>query len=112
MWQGYFKSWYVTDEAYLYTLINYIEHNPVKTKIVKKLGEYLYSSYSSFIGIVEPIACLQNSFVFTDFKDNNERKSFLQGTADENILKEIKKASNLLVTSIKEKILDIQKLER
>ena len=25
LWQGRFKSWYVTDEAYLYTLILYIE---------------------------------------------------------------------------------------
>jgi len=24
LWQGRFKSWYVTDEAYLYTLILYI----------------------------------------------------------------------------------------
>ena len=32
LWQGRFKSWYVTDEAYLYTLILYIEQNPLKPK--------------------------------------------------------------------------------
>ena len=30
LWQGRFKSWYVTDEAYLYTLMRYIEQNPLK----------------------------------------------------------------------------------
>ncbi len=42
--QGRFKSWYVTDESYLYTLIGYIENNPVKAGMVKKPGEYLYSA--------------------------------------------------------------------
>ncbi len=37
LWQGRFKSWYVTDEAYLYTIILYIEQNPLKAKIVKNL---------------------------------------------------------------------------
>jgi len=27
LWQGRFKSWFVTDEAYLYTLIKYILHS-------------------------------------------------------------------------------------
>lgn len=33
LWQGRFKSWYVTNEAYLFTLIRYIEYNPLKAKI-------------------------------------------------------------------------------
>ncbi len=37
LWQGRFKSWYVTDEAYLYTLMLYIEQNPLKSKEVKEL---------------------------------------------------------------------------
>ena len=44
LWQGRFKSWYVTDEAYLYTLMLYIEQNPLKAKIVKELEAYPYSS--------------------------------------------------------------------
>jgi REP element-mobilizing transposase RayT len=32
LWQGRFKSWYITDEAYLYTLILYIEQNPLKLR--------------------------------------------------------------------------------
>jgi len=37
LWQGRFKSWFVTDEAYLYTLMLYIEQNPLKANIVKVL---------------------------------------------------------------------------
>ena len=40
LWQGRFKSWFVTDEAYLYTLIKYIEYNPLKAKMIKTLDEY------------------------------------------------------------------------
>lgn len=111
LWQGRFKSWYVTDETYLYTLISYIHNNPVKAKIVNKAEEYRYSSHLAFIGVVEPIVCLKNSFIFTEFQDQNDRKAFLQSTMDESILHEIKKASNLVVTSINEKTLSTQRLQ-
>ena len=111
LWQGRFKSWYVTDEAYLYTLISYIHNNPVKAKIVNKAEEYQYSSHLAFIEEVEPIVCLKNSFIFTEFQDKNDRKSFLQSTTDDSILHEIKKASNLVVTSINEKTLSTQRLK-
>ena len=47
LWQGRFKSWYVTDEAYLYTLMLYIEQNPLKAKMVKHLEEYPYCQVQS-----------------------------------------------------------------
>ena len=111
LWQGRFKSWYVTDEAYLYTLANYIGHNPVKAKIVKKAEQYPYGSHQAFVKETEPIGCLKSSFVFTEFQDKNERKEFLQSTIDENVLQEIKKASNLVVTSVSDKTLDSKKLK-
>lgn len=111
LWQGRFKSWYVTDESYLYTLINYIENNPIKAKIVQQLGEYPYSSYLSFVEIEESIDCLKNSFVFTDYTDIKEREAFLQSATNEFILAEIKKSSNLVITSVNEKVLSKQKLE-
>lgn len=111
LWQGRFKSWYVTDEAYLYTLISYIGNNPVKAKIVQKPEEYQYSSHLAFSEATEPIVCLKNSFVFTEFQDKNDRKEFLQSTTDEGLLHEIKKASNLVVTSVNEKTLSLQRLK-
>lgn len=112
LWQGRFRSWYVTDEAYLYTLVGYIENNPVKAKMVKMLGEYRYSSYRSFVEETEPIGCLKSSFLFDAFKTIEERKEFLECSVDEYLLDEIKKASNLVVTSIKDKKLDIKKLKK
>jgi len=53
LWQGRFKSWYVTDEAYLYTLMRYIEQNPLKAKMVKRLEEYPYSSYQKRGSIIK-----------------------------------------------------------
>ena len=111
LWQGRFKSWYVTDEAYLYTLISYIENNPLKAKMVKALGEYKYSSYLSFVEEREPIECLKDSFVFEKFTKQKERVEFFEYSVDERILEEIQKASNLVVTSIKEKKLDNKSLK-
>lgn len=111
LWQGRYKSWYVTDEAYLYTLINYIHNNPVKAKIVDKSEEYRYSSHLAFIEELEPIGCLRNSFIFSEFGNKNDRKVFLQSTMDDSILHEIKKASNLVVTSVNEKTLSHQRLQ-
>ncbi len=111
LWQGRFKSWYVTDETYLYTLISYIENNPVKAKMLKALGEYEHSSYLSFIEEREPIECLRGSFVFERFTKQKERVEFFECGVDERILEEIQKASNLVVTSIKEKKLDKKSLK-
>ena len=44
LWQGRFKSWYVYDEHYLNELVRYIEHNPIKAGMVKRVGEYKWSS--------------------------------------------------------------------
>ena len=112
LWQGRFKSWYVTDEAYLYALIGYIENNPLKAKMVKVLGEYAYSSYLSFVEEREPVSCLKGSFMFEEFTHRKDRVEFFECMVDERVLEEIKKASNLVVTSIKENKLDIKSLKR
>ena len=45
LWQGRFKSWFVYNDTYLYSLIKYIELNPVKAGMTQK---------------VEPLAKLKN----------------------------------------------------
>jgi len=101
LWQGRFKSWFVTDEVYLYTLIKYIEYNPLKAKIVTTLRDYSYSSYNAFINNNKAISCLKNSIMFTEFKNINDRVEFFDSWYDEEILKDIKKASRLVVSSVK-----------
>jgi len=45
LWQDRFKSWYITDERYLWVLFKYIELNPIKANLVEKFGQW----YRSFI---------------------------------------------------------------
>ena len=69
LWQGRFKSWYVTDEAYLYTLILYIEQNPLKANMVKTVEEYPYSSAHHFLDKESTNKCLQNAWVTKSYQD-------------------------------------------
>jgi REP element-mobilizing transposase RayT len=66
LWQGRFKSWYVLDSKYLFSLFKYIESNPVKAKMTNIIGEYRYcATYSMMKDAVPPF--LQNSFVLRDY---------------------------------------------
>lgn len=66
LWQDRFKSWYVLDIKYLFTLFKYIENNPVKAGMSQKIGEYMYCAmYSILKDAVPPF--LQNSFVLRDY---------------------------------------------
>lgn len=65
LWQDRYKSWYVFDEHYLFTLFRYIETNPIKAKMTSKIGEYVYcATYSMLKDAVPPF--LQNSFVLRE----------------------------------------------
>lgn len=112
LWQGRFKSWFVTDEAYLYTLIKYIEYNPLKAKMINDLSAYQYSSYNSFINNSRPIHCLQQSVLFTQFQNTDDRVEFFDSWYDVDILKEIKKASRLVVSSVTQKELPLEELQK
>ena len=46
LWQGRFKSWYVYDESYIKSLVKYIEFNPIKAKMVQKIGQYQWAMSS------------------------------------------------------------------
>jgi len=100
LWQGRFKSWYITDEAYLYTLMCYIEQNPLKAKMVKKLEEYPYSSYRYFLNYKQIPECLKESWIVQNYKEDKEAiKVFLTTPVDSSQLQELKKASSLLSAS-------------
>ena len=49
LFQDRFKSEEVEDDEYFLTVLRYIHFNPVKAKLVRYPGEYLYSSYSAYI---------------------------------------------------------------
>ena len=68
LWQGRFKSWYVFDEKYLYTLFRYIEHNPIEAKISSKVGKYPYTLLHSILNKQNIIKCANNSLLIKELK--------------------------------------------
>ena len=97
LWQGRYKSWYITNEAYLYELLRYIEHNPLRAKITNSLQEYQYTSYRQFAQLQETIPCLKNSLLFQWFQTTQEIIDFFdmgEGERLEQIDREVEKADN------------------
>ena len=114
LWQGRYKSWLITDEAYLYTLMRYIEQNPLKAGIVNNLINYHFSSFRYFINIAQIPKCLENSWINKNFGKNiDDIVDFLTAPVDKEDLKEIAKASSLVIASdiqepkTKEQLLEI-----
>jgi len=96
LWQGRFKSWYITDEAYLYTLMCYIEQNPLKANKVKELKAYPYSSYHYFLAKEIP-ECLQQAWIVQHYKKDKESiEAFLTNLIDTAQLQELKRVSSLV----------------
>lgn len=97
LWQGRFKSWYVTDEAYFYTLMRYIEQNPLKANMVQDIKAYPYSSYHYFLDCHNIPECLQHAWIVQCYKDNIEAiEAFLTRPVDRQQLQELKNASSLV----------------
>jgi REP element-mobilizing transposase RayT len=112
LWQGRFKSWFVTDEAYLYTLMLYIEQNPLKAKMVKTLEEYPYSSYHYFLKKEIP-ECLQQAWIVQNHGSDSEAiEAMLNSKVDTSQLDEMRKASSLIAAHNVDKKPDIKKLEK
>jgi putative transposase len=90
LWQGRFKSWYISNESYLWVLFRYIELNPIRAKIVGRFGKY----YRSFIYDVLNKKVLECSKKSMFLKDNI--LEFLDIELNDNeleVLKIIKKQS-------------------
>ena len=74
LWQGRFKSWYVYDENYLDTLVRYIELNPIKANITKKIGEYKWAMSSNNMNFSMLNYELIEKIDFDKNFDENEQK--------------------------------------
>lgn len=62
LWQGRYKSWYIINEAYLYTLFRYIEHNPLKAKMYQRVGEYPFTLLGTMLNKEQKvISCAKHS---------------------------------------------------
>jgi len=62
LWQGRYKSWYIMNEEYLYTLFRYIEHNPLKAKMYKSAGDYPFTLLATILNREQDIiSCAKHS---------------------------------------------------
>ena len=112
LWQGRFKSWYVTNEAYLYTLMLYIEQNPIKAGLTKTPKEYPYCSAYYFLNNKRLSECLQHSWIAQHYRNDNEAISTFLGSAiDSEQLQEMKRASSLVEAPNIDKKPDLAKLK-
>ncbi len=69
LWQGRYKSWYIVNEAYLYTLFRYIEHNPLKAKISTAVGEYSFTLLATVIDKERNvIPCAKHSKLIREYR--------------------------------------------
>ncbi|NQZ05556.1 MAG: transposase [Algicola sp.] len=61
LFRGRFKSILVDQDSYLLQLSRYIHRNPVEMKkpLVSELADYRWSSYPTYIGLVEPVSWLE-----------------------------------------------------
>ena len=61
-----YRSQDILNKKQLYTCLHYIHNNPVKAKIVEKMSDYKYSSYSEFFGKKELITPESIKLLFND----------------------------------------------
>ncbi len=88
LWQDRYKSWYVFDEAYLFTLFKYLEFNPIKAKITEKAGEFKYTLLHDILQNKIKF-CMQDSFVLHWFDSTNELLNSIGIKLDDKELKKI-----------------------
>jgi REP element-mobilizing transposase RayT len=108
LWQDRFKSWYVLNENYLFTLFRYIEENPVKAKMSKSIGEYKYCASYSIMKDAVP-AFLQNSFVLRDYH-TQELFDMLNIPLNQNEIENIEKFHKTRYKQGKSSIVPIKKV--
>jgi putative transposase len=53
LWQGRFKSFLIQEDAHLFTVMRYIERNPVRARLVGAPDDWPWSSHRESIGAVK-----------------------------------------------------------
>ncbi len=66
LWQGRFKSVLVEGDEQLLHLTRYIHLNPTSDNLVKKAGDWLYSSYHEYLATTDKKLC--NFFRYLDIE--------------------------------------------
>jgi len=70
-WQGRFYSRYIHSEAYHYTLIRYIEQNPIEAGLATRVGEYPYTLAALITNGQTPPPCTLHSKLLEELDYEN-----------------------------------------
>ncbi|MCB4773624.1 MAG: transposase [Sulfurovum sp.] len=70
-WQGRYYSRYINSDEYFYTLIRYIEQNPVEAGAVEHVAQYPYTLGSVIANGVTPIPCTLHSKLLEELDYEN-----------------------------------------
>jgi REP element-mobilizing transposase RayT/DNA-binding CsgD family transcriptional regulator len=100
-WQGRFYSRYIANETYYYTLIRYIEQNPIEAGIVSKVGEYPYTLGSVIMNKNKPVACANKSKLIEELSYKNIQE-MIGVSLDDEALKALKEIEMQKVVTIGE----------
>ncbi len=86
LWKGRFYS-AVLDDNHLYYVVRYIENNPVRAKLVKRAGDWKWSSANTHLNGAKSILHLGN---IRKYIDNIDWADYLQKREDDAIVKTIR----------------------
>ena len=67
LWKKRYKSRYITSEPYLYTVIRYIEYNPIEAGVSTKAGEYDYTLAHLIFNSKDFYPCVRKSILFREY---------------------------------------------
>jgi hypothetical protein len=84
LFQDRFKSEPIEDEKYFLNVLRYIHQNPVKAGLVKKAGEYPYSSYNCYMESIDK-QLVDVDYVL-DMMNKDQLKEFHSETSDDKYL--------------------------
>jgi len=86
LWQGRFFSC-ALDEKHLYSAIRYIENNPVRAKLVKKTGDWKWSSAKTHLNSSKSVVSLAD---VNKYIDVSNWSNYLAENEDQTLISKIK----------------------
>lgn len=70
IFQGRFKAILVDKDQYVLEVCRFVVFNPVRAGVVKKVGQWRWSSYASSAGIGKPVEWLTTDLILSLFSGN------------------------------------------
>ena len=87
LWQGRFKSWLLFDETHFWTVVKYIERNPLEAGMVNTIQSWPWQSLYARLENQENLALLEQSLIWR--MDDREYLEFLGSSLDSEHLESV-----------------------